>query len=106
YIQIEDGEAIPFDRISQAMEFIREQQQTGKHILIACGAGISRSTAFSMAALREIESCTLLDAYHLIRQHHPDAMPHPVLLKSLCEYYEERESLPALVQASTGFYPE
>ena len=53
------------------------------------GAGISRSTAFAIAALKETEGMTLLEALRLVKRYHPIAMPHPAIWDSLCAYYGE-----------------
>ena len=58
-------------------------------MLIACGAGINRSTAFCIIALKEIEGLGLFEAYKNIKQNHSDAFPHEPLWNSLCVYYEE-----------------
>lgn len=94
YLAVEDGEALPHDLLAQGVAWVRGQRQAlgaGERpaVLIACGAGISRSVTFTMAALHEEEGLSLLDAYRTIRQSHPDAMPHPALLKSLNDYYRD-----------------
>ena len=58
-------------------------------MLVACGAGISRSSTYAIASLKEIEDLGLLQAFHEVRALHTEALPHPELWKSLCAYYEE-----------------
>lgn len=56
---------------------------------MACGAGISRSSTFALAFLMEEENLTLLDAYREVYKNHPQAEPHPELIKSLYAYHDE-----------------
>ena len=69
--------------------FVITEKQQNRNVLIACGAGISRSAAFAVAALKEVEQLSLLDAFRVVRQHHPQALPHPAIWESLCTYYQE-----------------
>ncbi len=89
YVAVEDGETLPVDKLEQGVAFVRAQKAAGQNVLIACGAGISRSVAFTMAVLKEEEGISLLDAVHDIQDIHPDAYPHPLLMDSLCQYYGE-----------------
>ncbi len=89
YLHVSDGEYLHHDLIRQGMDFVKMQRAAGSHILIACGAGRSRSVSFGMAALKEISGFTLLQAYHTIYDQHPLALPHMKLLRSLCDYYHE-----------------
>lgn len=89
YLPVEDMELIPPDLIKKGVEFILEEKQKTHKILVACGAGINRSTAFCIAALREVEGISLTDAYKEIRRKHPEALPHEPIWKSLCDYYNE-----------------
>jgi len=61
----------------------------GARILIACGAGISRSVTFAVAVLHEEEDISLLDAFHDVHNINAEALPHYELWHSLCEYYHE-----------------
>jgi protein-tyrosine phosphatase len=71
------------------VDFVRARKAEERKVLVACGAGISRSVSFSIAALKEEEGLSLLDAYAAIRAVHPDALPHPALWESLRQYYGE-----------------
>ncbi len=99
YVDVEDGESLPPDALQQGMDFVRAQHALGKIVLIACGAGISRSATFAIAALKEIEDLPLLDAWRLVKANHPDALPHPALWESLCHYYDEDIPLTAFLAA-------
>jgi hypothetical protein len=89
YVPVEDGELLPFERLKRGVEFVRLAKAQGSNVLIACGAGISRSASFAIAALKEEENLTLLDALQQVLVQHPQARPHLALWKSLCEYYDE-----------------
>ena len=52
YLPVEDGQALPPDLLRQGVDFVLDQQQRGQHVIIACGAGISRSACFATAALK------------------------------------------------------
>jgi len=88
YLPVEDFEPTPPELIKQGVEFVRDQKDKGNRILVACGAGINRSKAFCTAALKEIEGLDLLDAYADIWENHKEALPHPPVWQSLCEYYQ------------------
>ncbi len=89
YLPVEDGEPLPLDLLKQGLDFIQQQRNQGNIVLVACGAGISRSGTYTIAALKESENLTLLDAFHQVQRLHPDTMPHYRLWQSLCEYYGE-----------------
>lgn len=89
YVAVEDGEPLPFDLLRQGVDFVVAQQQKGETNLVACGAGISRSASFAIAALKEIEDISLLQAYQIVKKAHPESLPHFRLWDSLCEYYGE-----------------
>jgi protein-tyrosine phosphatase len=89
YAPVEDGEPLPINQFRRGVDFIRQQKALGNAILVACGAGISRSTTFALAALKEEENLTLWTALQEIHAKHPYAMPHMALWQSLCDYYSE-----------------
>ena len=89
YIPVEDGQPLPSDMLRMGVEFVRLEKALGRKVLIACAAGISRSSAFAIAALKEEERLPLFDAFRQVRAMHPDALPHPAIWQSLCDYYAE-----------------
>ena len=101
YLPVEDGIPLSLNLLARGLVFVEDQYAAGKNILIACGAGISRAVTFSMAALREAEGISLVEAYRAINQVHPMALPHPALLESLCQYYPD-ESPNDLFYAAYG----
>jgi hypothetical protein len=52
---VEDGEPLPPAKLDAGVAFIRQQRAAGRTVLVACGAGISRSVSFTVAALHEEE---------------------------------------------------
>ncbi|NJM07283.1 hypothetical protein HC891_15450 [Candidatus Gracilibacteria bacterium] len=97
YLPVEDGEALAAEKLRRGVDFVLTHHATNKTVLVACGAGISRATTFTIAALKEAEGLSLLDAAHAVRQAHPDGMPHWLLWESLCTYYGERHDYLALL---------
>jgi hypothetical protein len=89
YLAVEDGISLPPEMLKTGIEFIKSNQSEGRRVLVACGAGISRSAAFAIAALKEIEQLTLIEAYTEIKLSHPETLPHPAIWQSLCGYYLE-----------------
>lgn len=89
YIAVEDGVALPFNLLKRGIEFVRLEKAQNRNVLIACGAGISRSVAFAIASLKEEEHLALFEAFQQVLAKHPQARPHPALWQSLCEYYDE-----------------
>jgi len=89
YLPVEDGVPLPVHLLRQGVKFCLSEKHRGRNILIACGAGMSRSVAFAVAALREAEGLSLLDAVRAVGKHHPESLLHPALWESLCGYYGE-----------------
>jgi hypothetical protein len=89
FLRVEDLKPTSPDLIKQGVDFILAEKEKGRRVLVACGAGINRSTAFCMAALKEVEGLSMLDAFKDIRRKHPDSYPHEPIWKSFCNYYNE-----------------
>ena len=89
YLPVEDFAPLKFDFLEQGVSFIREQKKIGHRVLVACAAGINRSSSFCTAALIAEEGLSLFDAFKEVKKTHPESMPHETLWKSLCEYYDE-----------------
>jgi len=89
YIPLEDGKLIAKEIFQKGIAFILTHYRQEKKILVSCGAGISRSVTFIIAALKETEDITLLDAYQIVLNVNPKALPHPVVWQSLCAFYNE-----------------
>jgi protein-tyrosine phosphatase len=89
YLPVEDVAPIPFDLLEKGISFIHEHKMQKHRILVACGAGINRSTAFCVAALKDMEGLGLLEAFREVRSRHPESIPHQPVWESLCTYYKE-----------------
>lgn len=89
YLPVADLAPTSPELIKQGVDFILTEKEKGHKILVACGAGINRSTAFCMAALKEVEGLSLLDAYKDIKQKHRESIPHEPVWNSFCSYYNE-----------------
>ena len=89
FLPVEDMGPTSHVLIKQGVDFILTEKENGHKVLAACGAGINRSTAFCMAALKEVEGLSLLDAFKEIKRKHPESMPHEPVWESFCRYYNE-----------------
>jgi protein-tyrosine phosphatase len=89
FVGVVDGQPLTSENIREGVAYVRKQHKKGKRILVTCGAGVSRSVTFSVAALKEIEGLTLEEAYLSIRERHKEALPDHIHWDSLREYYGE-----------------
>ncbi len=89
YLPVEDFAPLKFELLEQGVAFIREQKRFEHRVLVACGAGINRSSTFCTAALIEEEGLNLFDAFKEVKKRHPESMPHEPVWESLCRYYGE-----------------
>lgn len=90
YLPVEDLAPVSSKHIRQGLDFIKDQKANGKRVLVACGAGMNRSSAFSAAVLKEEEALSLLEAFKEVKRCHPESMPHAPVWESLCRYYGEQ----------------
>ena len=96
FLPVQDFEPIPPKLLRQGVDFILSHKRQGHIVFVACGAGINRSTAFCVAALKEEEGLGLLAAFQEVKQNHACAMPHGPVWASLCDYYGENVPIEAL----------
>ena len=89
YLPVEDLAPISITHIRQGVDFIRKHKAENKRVLVACGAGINRSSSFCAAALKEDEGITLFEAFKEVKRLHSESMPHEPVWESLCKYYNE-----------------
>ncbi len=89
YLAVRDGETLAPATLRRGLDFVLLRQRQGQKVLVACGAGISRAATFTIAALKEAEGLSLAEAARIVRQAHPESMPHPRLWACLCAYYHE-----------------
>lgn len=98
FLDIEDGKPLKEGDVITGTEFLLREYYKGRKILIACGAGISRSATFCILLLREVENLSLIEAYRSIKSVYPKALPHPELWESVCGFYDELFDYPALLR--------
>jgi len=89
YLPVKDFAPLRHDLLEQGLVFIQEQRHLGNRVLVACGAGINRSSTFCTAALKAEEGLGLLEAFKEVKKRHPESMPHEPVWASLCKYYGE-----------------
>ena len=89
FLPVEDVSPTLPALIKQGVDFILAEKGKEHKVLVACGAGINRSTAFCMAAIKEVEGLSLLDAFKEIKKRHSASMPHEPVWESFCRYYNE-----------------
>ncbi len=89
YLPVEDFAPLQVNLLEKGVAFIRAQKSLGYRVLVACGAGINRSSAFCTAVLKEEEGLSLFDAFKAVKRKHPESIPHKPVWESLCNYYNE-----------------
>jgi hypothetical protein len=104
YLPIRDMSLIPSRLFKEGVEFVVNQKEKGHRTLVACAAGINRSTAFCIASLKEIEGLSLLDAFKEIKKYHSQSMPQEMVWESLCSCYKEEISYVDLMRISAQYY--
>lgn len=103
YLPVEDGMSLPVELLRLGINFVKDEYQQGHTLLIACGAGVSRSATFAVAALKEIEGLGLLEAIKEVQHHHRESLPHPALWESLCLYYQEEVPFLSMLRQLKGY---
>lgn len=89
YLPVEDFAPLNYELLEQGVAFIRAHKKQDHRVLVACGAGINRSSAFCAAALKEEEGLNLFDAFREVKRKHPESLPHEPVWESLCIYYKD-----------------
>jgi protein-tyrosine phosphatase len=90
YVPVQDLAPVSWNHLRKGLDFIRQHKEKGNRILVACGAGINRSSSFCAAALKEEEGLSLFEAFKEVKRFHPESMPHEPVWESLCNYYNEK----------------
>ena len=101
YLPVQDLAPVSWNHLRQGLDFIRQHKENGNRILVACGAGINRSSSFCAAALKEEEGLSLFEAFKEVKRFYPESMPHEPVWESLCNYYNEK--VPYLEVMRLGF---
>jgi hypothetical protein len=52
FLSVEDGVPLPSSLLRQGVDFVLAEKRRGQIVLIACGAGVSRSVASSVPIIR------------------------------------------------------
>jgi protein-tyrosine phosphatase len=104
YLPVKDMSPIHPHFFKEGVEFVRGEKEKGRKILVACAAGVNRSTAFCLASLKEIEGLSLLDAFKEVKRNHSRSMPQEMVWESLCNYYNEKTSYLDLLRTSAQYY--
>ena len=87
-VSIDDGQAMDFSHLSDAVEYIHTRIRRGK-VLVHCLMGVSRSSTIVLCYLHEC-GFSLREAMNLIKRKRPDAQPHIALYNSVQEYYRQK----------------
>lgn len=101
YLAVDDMRPTPHHLIKQGIDFILAEKEKEHKVLVSCGAGINRSAAFCVAALKEVEGLSLVDAYKEIKRKHPESLPHEPVWNSFCSYYNETTPYLDIMRLST-----
>ena len=89
FVATDDGYPFTEEMIVHGLDFIKEQHALGRRILVTCGAGVSRSPLFAIAALHEIEGLSMIDGYWQIKASNERAMPDQQQWDNVCDYFDE-----------------
>ena len=89
YLAVEDGISLDQEILSNGIARLQDAYTNNQRVLVACGAGISRSATFAIAILKEVEQLSLLEAARVVHRIRPSIAPHYALWLSLCTYYDE-----------------
>jgi hypothetical protein len=84
---VQDGRSVSAGLLRQGASFLRAERAAGRNVLVACAAGISRSSSFVVAYLVS-EGLDLEEALSTVMERRRVALPHPALLQSISDCYE------------------
>lgn len=85
-LPVKDREPLPPEFLRAGLDFLAEQRRAGRRVVVACGAGISRSPCF-VAACLHTEGMALDEAFRLIQGARPQICPNRELMRSLLDYF-------------------
>ncbi len=104
YLPVNDMSPVKHELFKQGTEFVLTEKKKGNKILVACAAGVNRSSAFCIATLKESEGLSLLDAFKEVKRNRPQIMPHELVWESLCGYYNENTPYLDMLRASVQIH--
>jgi protein-tyrosine phosphatase len=104
YVPVRDMAPIAAEHFKQGVEFVLAEKEKGAKILVACAAGVNRSSAFCIASLKEAEGLSLLEAFKEVKKNRRIAMPQAFVWQSLCHYYKEDVSYIELLRVAAEYY--
>jgi protein-tyrosine phosphatase len=84
---IDETEVISDNTIRRGVEFVLEQVNAKRPVLIMCYRGINRSSTFALAYLLE-KGYEPREALAFLRERHNQATPHPLMWRSLIDHYQ------------------
>lgn len=88
-LPIQDGGAIDGTIFDQAVTFLAQQVAAKRKVLVHCQEGVSRSATMVLAYLISRREMTLGQAFKLVMRQRPVAHPHPALLWSLVQHFDQ-----------------
>ncbi len=83
-----NGEAFEPKQIQEGIQFIQDQIEKGRKLLIACNAGTNRSVAMLICWFCGTKGMRVKDALALIQEIHP-CNPDPRKLVAIQEYFDQ-----------------
>lgn len=89
----QDGMPIPFEKLDLFAAWLAVQGQHGRHVLIHCGAGISRAATFATVALMLVSAMSWDDCLAHVQRARPQVGPAPALKRSVLAWYAERDGV-------------
>ncbi len=88
-VRIEDPDERLTVFLPGVVAFVDEARRQGP-VLLHCVAGVSRSPALAVCYLHERHGLPLAAALERVRSRRAQANPHPLFLRLIREYYQER----------------
>ena len=83
HLTLRDRQPMAADTLERALDFIHQQINAGRRVLVHCQMGISRSPTLVAAYLHRHQGMPLDEAVTYLHHLRPVVNPHPVLLASV-----------------------
>jgi len=88
-VPIDDPDERLAEFLPSVVAFVDEARRHGP-VLVHCVAGVSRSPALAVCYLHERHGLSLPAALDHVRSRRTQANPHPLFLRVIQEYYQDR----------------